>query len=97
MTEPVRYYRKKPIVIRGMTFTGEASNMRHIEEWSGGHARQHQPDIEDGGPPRLIVHTREGAVFAEVGDTILRGVAGEHYPIGKQILADTYDEVGAED
>ena len=91
--EQPRRYRKKPIAIDGLRFNG--FNAEQLSEWSGG-------DVEAVGrdshhyehlKAKVLVKTREGEVVAVPGDTILRGAHNEHYPIGGQILADTYDEV----
>ena len=91
--ERPRRYLKKPIPIEGLRFNGY--NAEHLREWSGG-------DVEEVGrdshhyeylKAKVLVKTREGEVVAVPGDTILRGAHGEHYPIGEQILIDTYDEI----
>lgn len=41
--------------------------------------------------PDLIIKTLEGQHIASVGDMIIKGVHGEHYPIKPNIFADTYD------
>ena len=40
-----------------------------------------------------IVETREGVLVSQKGDWIITGVRGEIYPIGADILAETYDRV----
>ena len=91
--ERPRRYLKKPIPIEGMRFNGY--NAEQLHEWSGGDVKA----VRRGSPhyeylkAKVFVRTREGEVVAVPGDTILRGAHGEHYPIGEQILADTYDEV----
>ena len=91
--ERPRRYLKKPIPIEGMRFNGY--NAEQLHEWSHGDVEE----VKKGDHrweylrSKVKVKTREGEVVAVPGDTILRGVAGEVYPIGEQILADTYDEV----
>ena len=89
MSEP-KLYRKLPVEIYAVEFDG--TNGERIERWTGGDAKVRQPDIDDGGPKRLLIHTREGAVFAEPGDFIIRGVQGEHYPCGGDIFRQTYED-----
>lgn len=40
--------------------------------------------------PGETIQTREGTLKAEPGDLIIEGVEGEVYPIGPEILAQTY-------
>ncbi|KKL74371.1 hypothetical protein LCGC14_2065560 [marine sediment metagenome] len=48
-------------------------------------------------PEHLVVHTLEGPMFAWDGDWIIKGVAGEIYPIKEKIFAETYEKVEAGD
>ena len=45
----------------------------------------------------IFVQTLEGTMKAELGDWIIRGVAGEFYPCKPDIFAATYDPVPQED
>ena len=76
-------YRKKPVVIDAMQWTGD--NKDEVLEFIGG---DHWWD-QDG--PILV--TLEGEMRAEVGDWIIRGVKGEFYPCKPDIFAWTYDLV----
>ncbi len=42
----------------------------------------------------VAINTLEGAMRAEVGDWIIRGVKGELYPCKPDIFAATYEPVG---
>lgn len=90
------WYRKRPIAIEAMRYTGE--NWPKIAAWV-------QPGIKpDRLPPgwslrkargvvSLVVATLEGDHMALPGDWILRGVAGEFYPCRPDIFARTYEAV----
>ncbi len=83
-------FRKKPVVIEARQFDG--LNENDILDW-----------IDDGNAyfiPRgqftgdaLIIPTLEGDHRADVGDWIIRGVKGEHYPCKPDIFTATYDPV----
>lgn len=87
-------FRKKPVVIEAMQFTGMMSNARAIRAWA--HA---------GLPPEtnaiirvdgwcLKIRTLEGEMTANDGDWIIKGVKGEFYPCKPDIFAATYEPVG---
>lgn len=64
-----RKFRKKPVVIEAIQFTG---NFDAIERFVGGDA-----ELRDG---ELIVATLEGPLRAAPNDWIICGVKGEFYP-----------------
>lgn len=39
----------------------------------------------------LIIHTPEGDMKANIGDYIIIGIEGEHYPCKKDIFEKTYE------
>jgi len=41
---------------------------------------------------KIEIETREGVVKAYKGDFIIKGIAGEIYPCGRQIFFDTYEK-----
>lgn len=78
----VRKFRKKPVVIEAVQFTG---NFDEIEQFVGG-------DAEFRGK-ELIVATLEGPLRASQNDWIIKGVSGEFYPCKPDIFEKTYEEV----
>lgn len=97
-------YRKRPVVIEAIRFTGGAENATPIIDWilaGGGTARWHEPldewTSEDGtlghpaSPEHLAIDTLEGTMRADVGDWIIRGVQGEFYPCKPDIFEATYE------
>lgn len=77
-------YRKKPVVIEAVQWTGrniaeiEAFMSEEIWAWADG---------------RLAVRTLEGLVTARTGDFIIKGVRGEFYPCKPDIFEQTYEAV----
>ena len=78
-------YRKKPVVIEAVQWTGE--NIREVldfMEW-----RNVAHDATSG----LTIHTLEGNLYASPGDWIIKGVQGEFYPCKPEIFEKTYEKV----
>jgi hypothetical protein len=80
-------YRKKPVVIEAVQWTGENSD--EIEEFTSWESRQWV--VSDKGVLSLYINTLEGQFRADVGDFIIRGVKGEFYPCKPDIFAMTYE------
>lgn len=79
-------YRKKPVVVEALQFTGK--NSADIHEFSGGR------DVrEPVGEECLEIVTLEGIMKANVGDYIIKGVKGELYPCKPDIFEMTYELV----
>jgi hypothetical protein len=98
-------YRKKPVVIDAMQFTDEHSGHRIIE-WTRGSTTPASWTMEVRGCcaenpdgydyPVLRVKTLEsgdGHHVVSVGDWVIRGVNGEHYPCKPDIFAFSYEAV----
>ena len=76
-------YRKKPIVIEAVKWTGVNNN--EVSEFM-----KHYPKIVD---RTVRIKTLEGNIYASEGDFIIQGVSGEFYPCKPDIFHKTYDEV----
>jgi len=78
-------YRKKPVVIEAVQFTGTKENLAEIFKfcpaigWLAGD---------------LLIKTLEGTRKANCGDWIIKGVKGEFYPCKPDIFEQTYEPVG---
>ena len=91
-------YRKKPVEIEAVQWTGE--NRQEIWEFLAGPA---PATMETYGNNCYIDHSRvkgglviitlEGEHVASIGDYIIRGVKGEYYPCKPDIFQQTYDIV----
>ncbi len=76
-------YRKRAVVIEAQQYDGSMASARTIAAWS------HAVVLVGG---ELSIHTREGIMKANVGDYIIKGVAGEFYPCAEDIFLKTYDD-----
>jgi hypothetical protein len=80
-------YRKKPVVIEAIqvtnrTFDAPHPNPEHIAGVT------YDPIVK-----RAFIDTLEGTMAADIGDWIITGVQGEHYPCKPDIFEATYDLV----
>jgi hypothetical protein len=82
MTTKTFKFRKKPVVVEAVQFTG---NFDEIEEFVGGDCSYHAGV--------LIVATLEGPLKASNNDWIIKGVNGEFYPCKPDIFKKTYERV----
>ena len=78
-------YRKKPVVIEAVQYTGD--NKKEIVEFTDGLA------LTNTCSTHMTIPTLEGDHKADVGDWIIKGVAGEFYPCKPDIFKQTYEEV----
>lgn len=86
----MRKFRKKPVVIEAMQFTG--SNLADCLVWAVGVSREAAEGCQAMNAP-LYIPTLEGDMKASVGDWIIKGVKGEFYPCKPDIFDATYDAV----
>ena len=86
----MKKYRKLPVVIEAIQFTGTKENSHDITEFIKGGLffPTKMPKYE-----RLVITTLEGEMTARVGDWIIKGVKGEFYPCKPDIFEKTYEEV----
>ena len=78
-----RAYRKKPVVVEAVQWTGE--NHAEMCEFIDPEVFEIIPRIG------LVIHTLEGDHHASPGDYIIKGVNGEFYPCKPDIFAKTYE------
>ena len=83
----VKQYRKKPIVVEAIQFTG---NFNEVVDFMGGDVRI--GNTKEFGPC-VVIHTLEGDMTALYGDYIIKGVQGEFYPCKPEIFEETHEEV----
>lgn len=76
-------YRKKPVVIDAIKFTGY--NLDEILEFMG------VDDVVGKTTGSLVINTMEGNMTAKIGDYIIKGVKGEFYPCDSEIFELTYE------
>lgn len=83
-------YRKKPVVIEAMEWTGDniAEIQMFMEDNLPGYVGRQFSNADD----LLMIHTLEGDHIANIGDFIIRGVKGEYYPCKPDIFDMTYEK-----
>lgn len=89
-------FRKKPVVIEAMQWTGDMADWHALYDFckgADGISNLTGPHSET----RCSITTREGTMFAEQGDWIIRGIKGEFYPCKPDIFEATYERVDADD
>lgn len=78
-------YRKKPVVIEAVQWTGDnIDELFKLEDFKLNYT------LING---ILGVYSLEGVMWASVGDYIIKGVRGEFYPCKPDIFKETYEEV----
>ena len=81
-------FRKKPVVINAIQWTGD--NFGEIQTFTSGKCWKTHETPSD---TNLIIPTLEGNHTAKSGDWIIRGIVGEYYPCKLDIFEQTYDLV----
>lgn len=89
-------YRKKPVVIEAIQFTG--INPTECKDFIGdnGKVEIYDTAYEAGVAPPIVhitIHTLEGDMNVSKGDYIIKGVNGEFYPCKPDIFEKTYEVV----
>lgn len=85
MSKPKRY-RKKPVNIEAMIFTGD--NGFEIVQWMGDAVT----DCGDNHPGRLYVDTFWGLIYAAPGDYIVKDAGGRFHARNSADFARVYEE-----
>lgn len=81
-------YRKKPIIVEALQYTGTFSNLLEIIEWAGSVISPIWIN-----PGECYIRTLEGDMHVSEGDWIIKGVNGEFYPCKPDIFEKTYEKV----
>lgn len=91
-------YRKKPVVIEAIQWTGN----NHREMWDFLTGKTNECITVEGDnfyidhnkvPGGLIIKTLEGEHIASIGDFIIKGISGEFYPCKPDIFNATYEPI----
>ena len=85
-------YRKKPVVVEAVQFTGDFGNIEKLIQWSNKQVWQNTSGFGEF-LGTLSINTLEGVMTASKGDFIIKGVNGEFYPCKPDIFEKTYEEV----
>lgn len=85
-------YRKKPIVIEAVQFTGTINNLEELSNFID----NQELVISYKNPKCAIIklQTLEGQMTVSLGDYIIKGIQGEFYPCKPDIFVQTYEQVG---
>ena len=78
-------YRKKPVVIEAVQFTGD--NHEEVGHFAGLSASL------QGREGKLVIDTTEGTMAVSPGDYVIRGAKGEFYPCKPDVFEATYEPV----
>ena len=93
LLESAKKYRKKPIVIEALCWTG--TNLREVIDFTGLHPSANKWTWEEYeavvAKDGFKIFTLEGAHLVSVGDYVIRGVKGEFYACKPDIFAMTYE------
>ncbi len=86
-------YRKKPVVIEAWRFQGNRTDVVHqaMPAWLSEALREGTVYYTGGDAPYYTIQTLQGAMRAEVGHWIIRGVKGEIYPCKPDIFDATHE------
>lgn len=79
-------FRKRPVVIDALQFTGGQESADAILEFAEG-----GPLLYNKGEDNITVMTPEGPMLAMPEDWIIRGVEGEYYPCKPTVFELTYE------
>jgi hypothetical protein len=85
----VKTYRKKPVVIEAIQWTGK--NMKEIREFSDNKIFFQKSVVDN--EVILVINTLEGQMRAEKDDWIIKGVKSEFYPCKPDIFEMTYEMI----
>ena len=83
-------YRKKPVVIEAIQFTGTRDNFDELLKFTGSGIIMYEERFEDK-INSIGIKTLEGTMKASVNDFIIKGVNGEFYPCKPDIFEKTYE------
>lgn len=91
----MKKYRKKPVVVEAIQFTGH--NYSEIIAWIESHTGHPEMAHSPAGTLEMTIPTLEGDHKASPLDWIIRGVKGEFYPCKPDIFEATYESIDEDD
>lgn len=91
-----KQYRKKPVIIEAVKWTGENVD-EVLNHGNSGPAPSWGDDFKINTDAKTVeILTMEGTMSARIGDWIIRGIKGEFYPCKPDIFEATYEQVANE-
>lgn len=85
-------FRKKPVVIEAIKWEGQQS-WSELQKLAVDTSTFGLFMEQDGSNNTLAINTLEGRMKVNVGDWIIKGIAGEFYPCKPDIFEKTYEAV----
>lgn len=86
----MKQYRKIPLVIEAVQFTGQLASVVEILKFCPEFTQLNDHNVTI---PVFGIPTLEGTMKVSKGDYIIKGVQGEFYPCKPDIFEKTYEEV----
>ncbi len=86
-------FRKKPVVIEAEQFLPNDEAIEKVMALASQGSHKVSVNTYPDGKREMFIDTLEGTMEAQVGDWIIRGVAGEVYPCKPDIFYQTYERV----
>jgi len=80
-------YKKKPITLEAIQFVDFQTSLDACIEFLGENVNMYVKN------DRIVIVTLEGDLTVSNGDYIVRGIAGEFYPVKPELFAKLYDYV----
>jgi len=90
MTTLIQSFRKKPVTIQAVIWTGTGFSTSKVQEFMDQDVRV-RVNSKDHKLDKLMIPTLEGEMEASIGDYIIRGVEGEFYPCKPGIFQKSYE------
>lgn len=92
-TKTMPKFRKKPVVIEAVQWTGK--NLEEIRDFCSTivHNVTYQMDETNRANDLIGIPTMEGLMTASLNDWIIKGIQGEFYPCKPDIFEKTYEKV----
>ena len=84
MSDKAKVYRKKPLVVEAIQYTGE--NYEEVCKFA-------EIKLKRNISKKLLIPTLEGTMKASKNDFIVKGIRGELYPCKPHAFYETYEEV----
>lgn len=91
------YFRKKPLIVEAIRYTGSTRSFNEIWDWMGGDELNggsncgYQGTEDD--PQEFDIQTPAGKITASPGDWIIKDENGKFYPCKADIFNMTYEKV----
>jgi hypothetical protein len=86
-------FKKKPVVVEAEQFLPNDESVEKVMALASQGSRKVTVNTHADGKREMFIDTLEGIMEAQIGDWIIRGIAGEVYPCKPDIFYQTYERV----